>query len=278
MPLPSSIVWREAMACILLGAREAFTPRAMLTSVTMWFATAAVWLVVFLMYCEPLLEKVQFLVTLLVFGAAILMPGVLAFGTGMAGAAVGAAVALGGGVLLSWVLLACAYLAVVVLSVRILLEFVLMGRVQKQALRRYPSLTSRGQASTDAGKNNMGRDLRNGLGPWAGLLGGLVCLVLPFVGGMALFVLLSYLNVRFLVNDAMQGLADARQVREFVSTHRLHMLSLGLLLTATSFVPLLGLLMPWLSGSAVCHLCMRQLSHVQAAAPLAATSVAAGAT
>ena len=82
-------------------------------------------------------------------------------------------------------------------------------------------------------------------------------LLMPFVGGPLLAAFLTYLNVRTLVNDAFDGMAGAAEVRAFVATHRGHMLLLGALLALLVLVPLAGFLLPWVTGSAVCHLVLR---------------------
>ena len=60
--------------------------------------------------------------------------------------------------------------------------------------------------------------------------------------------------MRTLVNDAFDGIADAAEVRAFVVTHRCQMLLLGVLLALLALIPFVGFLLPWVTGSAVCHL------------------------
>ena len=60
--------------------------------------------------------------------------------------------------------------------------------------------------------------------------------------------------MRTLVNDAFDDFADAAEVRAFVVTHRWQMLWLGVLLALLALIPFVGFLLPWVTGSAVCHL------------------------
>jgi uncharacterized protein involved in cysteine biosynthesis len=109
--------------------------------------------------------------------------------------------------------------------------------------------------TSTAGAGDWRLSWRNTLGPWLGAaLVVPVFLLVPFVGGPLLAAFLAYLNVRTLVNDGFEGIADVAEVRTFVATHRWQMLLLGVLLALLALVPLVGFLLPWVTGSAVCHL------------------------
>lgn len=136
------------------------------------------------------------------------------------------------------------------------MELQLMHSIRKQALRSYLRIEA---ASARAG--NWRHSWRNALGPSLGAaLVVPLCLVLPLLGGPPLAAFLAYLNVRTLVNDAFGGIADAAGVRAFVAAHRWQMLGLGGLLAVLALVPLMGILLQWLTGSAVRHLALRSRS------------------
>lgn len=162
---------------------------------------------------------------------------------------------------LSWLAIALAYVFAVLVTVRVLAELFLMGRVQKHVLESYPDLAAVTAASRTFNKISFGIWIR----PWAALiLLGPVCLLVPVIGGVFLFVLLSYLNSRFLVNDAADNIASSAEVQHFLKANRIELLALGVLATLLNFVPLFGLLSPWATGSAVCHLTMRHLMRLSA--------------
>lgn len=161
-------------------------------------------------------------------------------------------------VALSWIAIAATYVFAILITVRVLAELFLMGYVQKQALKSYPALANITTANRASDNVSFGVWIR----PWAALiLLGPLFLLLPVVGGVLLFVLLSYLNSRFLVNDAAENIASSTEVYHFIKVSRIELLALGVLATLLNFVPLFGLLSPWATGSAVCHLTMRHLTR-----------------
>jgi len=75
------------------------------------------------------------------------------------------------------------------------------------------------------------------------------------------FVLASYLNVRGLVNDAVDGLATDEQRRAIIQARRVEMTLLGVLVGLFTLVPFAGFLSPVVLGAGVCHLGMRALAN-----------------
>ena len=243
------------MQAFRLGLRDTFTLRAFGSLAALWFCGALLWLVVFLIFRQDIWHAMQ---RLAAFGGAVGLIGATAAGmarSGSSGVGGTAAAAVGGamGFTLGSVLLVLAYGLCVLLTVRIAMELFLMRTIRSQALRTYPGIDAARSAA-----DNWRLSWRNALGPWLGAaLVVPLCLVLPLVGGPLLAAFLAYLNVRTLVNDAFDGMAGATEVRAFVATHRGHMLLLGGLLALLVLVPLLGFLLPWVTGSAVCHLVLR---------------------
>jgi len=254
--------FQEASTCAWLGLRSAISLRALLTSLTTWFTVAVAWAIVFSIYREPITAMALKATAALVFGAASLIPGLPGSGLGVATGGTGAAVATTSSIVLSWLAAALLYAVLVVLTVRVLVELMLMGRIRAQVIKQYPLLSHGASAGASS---DWRTSVRNNFGPWLGLAAGsIVCLLLPLIGGIALFVLLSYFNVRSLVNDAMEDFAGPREVRHFIQENRREMAVLGVLLTLLSFAPFIGFLAPWFTGSAVCHLTMRRASAAKA--------------
>ncbi|TJZ73476.1 hypothetical protein [Chitiniphilus eburneus] len=104
--------------------------------------------------------------------------------------------------LLGYGLMGAAFLLGLMLLARLMLELVLMGAVQRHVLRRYPALSDRVQRPWRV-------DLRDLVGNVSTLvIGSLICLCIPVVGGLLMIALNAYLNVRGLVNDAFDGVAS----------------------------------------------------------------------
>lgn len=248
--------FREAVACMLLGIRSALTLRSIVFSISLWIVAIGLWGSIFFMFREQVSQLATAAVAVVVFGLTSLFPGLMPSSSGVVGGGIGTAIATISTVALSWLAIALAYVIAVIITVRVMAELFLMGYVQKQALKSYPNLTSLDKASRTSNSMSFGMWVR----PWAALiLLGPLCLILTVIGGVFLFVLLSYLNSRFLVNDATSNIASTTEVYQFIKTNRIELLALGVLSTLLNFVPLFGLLSPWATGSAVCHLTMRHL-------------------
>jgi hypothetical protein len=256
-PINPTTAFSSVLQAFRLGLRDSFTLRALGLLAALWSISALLWLVVFLVFRAEIWHAMQ---TIATFGAAMGVFGTMAAGTlnnagpvGVVTAAAGAAVGGGLGFALGGVLVALAYWLCLVITVRIAMELLLMRSIRAQALRSYS-----GKEAASSATGHWRLAWRNTLGPWLGAaLVVPVFLLVPFVGGPLLAAFLAYLNVRTLVNDAFDGMAGAAEVRAFVATHRWQMLLLGVLLALLALVPFVGLLLPWATGSAVCHLVLR---------------------
>ncbi|HCY64732.1 MAG TPA: hypothetical protein DHV59_18300 [Oxalobacteraceae bacterium] len=255
---------REAATCMLLGIRSALALRAILFSISLWIVAIGLWSALFFAFREEVTQLATAAAALVVFGLAIFFPGLAPGSSGVAGGGVGMAIAAMSTFALSWLAVALAYAFAVLITARVLAELFLMGRVQKHALEFYPDLAAMAAPSGAFNKVSFGIWIR----PWAALLLlGPLCLLLPVIGGAFLFVLLSYLNSRFLVNDAADNIASSAEVQHFIKANRIELMALGILATLLNFVPLFGLLSPWATGSAVCHLTMRHLIRLSTRTP-----------
>ena len=240
-----------------LGLRDSFTLHALGRLTALWSISALLWLVVFVVFRAEIWHTMQ---TIATFGADMGVVGTTAAGTlngagpmGTVAAAAGAAVGGGLGFALGGALLLLAYCLCLVITVRIAMELLLMRSIRAQALGSYPDI-----GAAMAPSSNWRLSWRNTLGPWLGAA--LIvppCLVLPLAGGPLLAAFLAYLNVRTLVNDAFDGIAGAADMRGFMAAHRGQMLLLDGVWALLALVPLVGFLLPWVTGSAVCHLALR---------------------
>lgn len=239
----------EAFRCFSLALREAMRPSLIAWSVFLFMGVFVFWSVIWLFFGtdirDAILAASQWLIEALFYQQGVapqaglsawLVQGLQWFNA-----------------LFSYVLLLVSYLLCVLLSLRLLLELLLMARIQAQCLQSYPQLS----AGVKASYFHVLFDALWML--FLSLAVTLLCLLIPVVGGVILFVALSYLNIRSLVNDALDGLASTAQRRELIRQHRASMLLLGILISGWMLIPVLGLIGPLLLGAGSCHLFMRAL-------------------
>lgn len=158
---------------------------------------------------------------------------------------------------LTWLLMIGVYVLGVLLLMQVMLELWLMGRIQSVCLLGHSTLV--GRQRDGSLRQGMLDGIRTFL-TWA--VGGLLCLLVPVIGGVLLVALSSYLAVRSLVNDSLEGLATDAEVRSLIKSSRAEMLVLGLFIALTAFIPLVGLLTPVLAGASTCHLMMGRLERL----------------
>ncbi|AKJ29889.1 EI24 domain-containing protein [Caldimonas brevitalea] len=275
---PSSLRFglSEAAKSFALGLRECARPRLALVSVVAALVSLLLWLTVFVTWWEELVQLalVGLVVLAVVFAPAAPLAGsVVAMGSFASVAAPVGLVAVAAGVL-KYVVVAAAFAVLVLVTMRLVVEWWLMPRIQQACLERYPALRQKVDASWHGG-------LRNVLGAWAlFLVGGTICLLIPFVGAVLLFLLANYLNARSLVNDALDGIANDVERRKAISENRVATTAVGVMVAGFTLIPFAGLLAPVLLGAAMCHLSMRTVMRVReqtgsAAAATGSASVSA---
>lgn len=249
----------EAAACLLMGIRAAFAPRALISSVLIWLAAIVSVVFLFYVFKEPLQQVATWMAAFAIMALALVFPGLGAGTGGVVGGGLGAATAVVAVLAASWLLVGVlCYFAVIVMA-RVLSELFLMSWVQKQALRTHGRPVVAARSDAGAGRVAVWREWR---GTWALLLASPLLLVVPLLGVLMFGTLLAYLNARFLVNDALSGLGLPVAPAELSRALRLELLAIGLLSSLLSLVPVLGLLAPWATGAAVCHLTFRHLGRV----------------
>lgn len=261
----------EVGASLAMGVRDGLRPRLALMSVLAGFAAFAVWLIVLIVWRNEIWALTDIAAKWVRNGLLSLVSSDLAGGAQEATtvaanaapfperAASWIAVPLGSVVKL--LLVVGGFLLLIMLSMRLYLEIFLMGRVQRQCLKHYPSLSPGVQGSAGIGALSTLKLL-------AMLGAGFFLLIIPVVGGILFFILASYLNVRSLVNDALEDLATAEERRTIVNTTRMPMLLLGIVVAGLLLIPLAGLFIPAVLGASVCHLCMRALTRLRSSAPI----------
>lgn len=215
---------RESFICVALSLRDGLQPPISLISAMIWIVSVLGWAVVFFFIHTPLFQA---------------LPEVSQLHPSLSSA-------------LKYLVTGTLYIALVIITVRVSIEIWLMKRIQKFCLKYYPGLTLSHKSSILVSV----RDAPKTAGTF--LIGGAICLVLPVVGPVLLFLLMGYLNVRSLMNDALDELVSDSDRRLIIERNRLSMLLIGALLEGLVLIPVIGLFAPSILGTSVCHLCMRQ--------------------
>lgn len=261
----------EVGASLALGLRDGIRPRLALMSVLAGVVAFGVWLIVLIVWRSEIWALTDIAVKWVTNGLLSLVWPDLA-GSGQKAAAAGGNAAPFSGKAVGWIstplgsvvkllVIAGIFLLLVMLSMRLYLELFLMSRVQGQCLKHYPSLSP-------GGKAGFGVDVLSALKLLSVLCAGVLLLIIPVIGGILFFLLASYLNVRSLVNDALEDIATAEERRTIVKTMRAPMLLLGVVVAGLLLIPLAGLFIPAVLGASVCHLCMRALIRLRSTAPV----------
>ncbi len=257
---------REAFTCALLGLRDGFTFRMIAFSLGLWAGALALWAILLVFAWTPIKTAAAFLTAWSLLGLFRLFPNWLPASAQEKITAVpladGAATLLGPVfVTATWIMLVLLILIAVYATVRIAVEFLLMPVIRQAVEKRYPPFPPRPPYSLLSSVTNVAKT-----GALAVLLG-LPFLLIPVANVVLLFVLFGYLNIRTLVNEALDGLATRDEQRLLIRTARLRMIFLGTLLAAAPAIPVLGLMTPAWIGAATCHLFLRELLALRTTPP-----------
>lgn len=258
-----------------LGIRSAMSPGLLVLSFLTGIVCVISWAIVFNMYFDDILKLNAFVIAMITgsliqgFLADMGLWGLFELGsavtttatvTNPGALAVGSIPLIGAGVFTSvivWSVMLIEFAVLVLLTQRLLLEWLFMGRLQRLCLARYPNIVPNDEKMLLAG-------IRDSAGTLGTLLVGLLaCYLIPFLGALALFLLIAYLNIRGLVADCLDGVVSPVELREVVTGNRLQMIVLGALMTFLSIVPIVGFLVPVLLGTSACHLALRSLTVVR---------------
>lgn len=252
----------ESLACFAVGLRTAVSAKLILFSASLWLGAALLWTLI-LVFAWSLVKTVAaFVAAWALLGVFVAFPNWLpdSAQAKLAGVPLpdGAEALLGSFFhVVTWMVVTAMAVAGVILTARIGLEFFLMPLVRRDVERQYPPFPTRPSGSLLVPLANMAK---------SGALvvaAGLPCLFVPVVNAVLLLMLFGYLNVRTLVNEALDGLATPEEQRSVIRTARWQLVLVGSLLAATATVPFVGLLIPAWTGASTCHLCLRTLSRLR---------------
>lgn len=277
---------RDIGACMALGMRDAMRGRLMTISAFSWLGAFLLCGVGFYLFRHDLLKTSAILAALLGFGAFSIVAGVLpaaalsgaatVSGMGMinpvALASFGASLLAAVAVFTVMVVLMpfIMYGIAMVLSMRVVLKFKMMARIQEQALKRYPGLFIDPSLAP-------GNRLLSSLLEWCKFAGCLVlCLILPALGALLVFLLLFYWNAYGLIDRALAGIASKEERAAIVKGQKTKLIVLGGASALLTFVPIVGLIGPAFTGASVSHFVMRRLVALRAAPALAITDLPGG--
>jgi hypothetical protein len=259
---PSSI--REAFTCAVLGLRDGFSRRVILFSLGLWLGAVALWAVLLIIGWSQAYAVAAFLTAWMLLGVFRVFPSWLPAETQAkltnTSLADGAQALLGPVFgTITWLVLALLILVAIYITVRIAVEFWLMPIIREQVEKHYPPFPQKPPYSLLYSVTNIAKT-----GAVAVLLG-LPFLIIPVVNAVLLFVLFGYLNVRTLVNEALDGVASREEQRFIIRQVRLRMIFLGTVLGGIPAIPILGFMAPAWVGASTCHLCLRELRQIRAA-------------
>jgi hypothetical protein len=268
-PAPFSPI-REAFTAAFLGLRDGFSFRMIAFSLGLWAGALALWAVILVFAWAQVKAAAAFLTAWSLLGIFRLFPSWLP--ATAQEKITNVPLADGANVLLgsitfntaTWIMLVLLILIAVYATVRIAVEFLLMPVIRKTVEKHYPPFPPRPPYSLIYSVTNVAKT-----GALAVLLG-LPFLLIPVANVALLFVLFGYLNVRTLVNEALDGLATRDEQRLLIRRARLRMIFLGTLLGGAPAIPILGLMTPAWVGAATCHLCLRELLALRNAPPTSA--------
>src|SRR4051812_45659776 len=212
-------LFRDAFTCAASGIRDGLSLRLISFSISLWVGSLALWSLI-LFFALGLVKSVAgFLAAWVLLGIFVFFPHLLPAGaraklTGVP-LSVGAEALLGKVfVFATWVSLVLLIFVLVVVTVRIAMEFALMPVVRRVVMKRYPPFPRLPTTGLLAPIKNVGKTILLVV-----FVGG-PCLLIPVANVILVFVLFGYLNVRTLVNDALDGLASAAEQRSVVRNGR----------------------------------------------------------
>jgi|GEM_PF-6666988 len=159
--------------------------------------------------------------------------------------------------LVAFCLCLIAFGLLVILTIQVVLELLLMPRIQRVCLPQYPSLV---QNSTSG---HFWHEWIDAAKLWGILAIGLLLWLMPLVGALSFFILATYINVRLLVNDALSDIATAHERKQIIEQHQCSLLWLGLMMAGFLLVPFAGMLMPAVFGASVSHLAYAALVQLR---------------
>jgi hypothetical protein len=265
---PRASLLRDVFTAAALGLRDGFSPRIITFTLGLWAGTLVLWTAILAFGWIQVKAAAAFVTAWSLLGIFRLFPSWLlaSWQAKITGVSLteGAQSLLGSVPfsIATWIMLVLLIVLAVYATVRIAVEFWLMPVIRAQVEKHYPPLPARPPYSLFSSVTNVAKT-----GALAVALG-LPFLLIPVANVVLLFVLFGYLNVRTLVNEALDGLATREEQRALIGKTRLRMIFLGTLLGAAPAIPVLGLMAPAWVGAATCHLFLRELATQRSASTL----------
>jgi hypothetical protein len=255
--------FQVALSCAVAGVRDGFSRRLITFSLGLWIGAIALWTAILVFGWAQVKIVATFLTAWALLGIFRVFPNWLPDATQAKITEVSlsdGAQALLGPVFTTatWIVLCVLIIASIYATVRIAVEFWLMPVIRKTVEKHYPPFPARPAYSLIYSVTNIAKT-----GAVAVLLG-IPFLIIPVANAVLLFVLFGYLNVRTLVNEALDGVASREEQRLIIRRARFRMILLGSALAGISIIPFLGLMAPAWVGAATCHLCLRELTRLRA--------------
>ena len=252
----------DAFTCAALGLRDGLSPRLILFSVGLWVGAATLWTVILVVAWSHVKAVAAFITAWALLGLFRVFPTWLP--ASAQAKLTGVPLSEGAHALLgsfftgaTWIVLTLLVLTAVMLTVRLAVEFWLMPLVRAQVLKHYPSFPAHPPFSLLSPFTNLAK-----MGLLAVVIG-VPCMLIPVVNVVLAFTFFAYLNVRTLVNEALDGLATRDEQRAVIRHARGRMAVVGMLLSAAQMIPFVGLMSPAWIGAGTCHLCLRELQRLR---------------
>lgn len=258
---PSAV--REVIACALRGFRDAISLRLIFFSIVVWvvafsFCGSSAWF-----GWSWLRAAAAWVAAWALLGVFVLFPSILPqswqskiVSSDLAQSAhdlLGVSFDLA-----TWIAAGVLFVLGVLVAVTAGSELFLMRQVRLRVIPQYPAFAA---PDAKAGRlASVGRLVKFG----SITLLSLPLLLIPVLNILISVGLFGYLNVRTLVNDALEGLASPAEQRAVVIAARMRLLLLGLLLVAALAIPFAGLIGPGWIAAATCHLCYGTLRRQRA--------------
>ena len=262
-PASPSPPFHDAFTCSALGLRDGLSPRLLLFSVGLWFGAATLWTIILVVAWSQVKAVAAFVTAWALLGLFRVFPTWLP--ASAQAKLTGVPLSTGADALLgpfftgaTWIVLTLLVLTAVMLTVRLAVEFWLMPLVRAQVLKHYPPFPAYPPFSLLSPFTNLAQ-----MGLLAVVIG-LPCMLIPIVNVVLAFAFFAYLNVRTLVNEALDGLATRDEQRAVIRHSRVRMAVVGILLSAAQMIPFVGLMSPAWIGAGTCHLCFRELRRLRA--------------
>ncbi len=229
----------EVLRCLWLGMKDALHPKLAFLSLVVGFVCLFVCVLLFWLFWESIWGQIAAFSLYLLSGWFSWLDMIPYFE-----------------VFLGFTFLLAGFMVLVILCARIILEVILMPRIQTHVLRHYPELSQSHESSIWVG-------IRNTLKMLPLLLLALPLLIIPVVGGVLFFLVVTFLNIRGLCFDALDSVAHYDEIDQIIENKRRPVLALGAVTGLFPLIPVVGLLTPVILGASATHYCFRRLHEIR---------------